>query len=115
MGGACWYNGPMNVELSGRAARLAEDLVQNGRFASVEDALEYGLMAIEQLDAEAADVASAEIDELWADLRERVREADEDIAAGRVRRVGTDFVDTLRERVRQLPPRVQLAGRKLAI
>ena len=40
----------MNVELSERAARMAEDMVQNGRFASVEDALEYGLMAIEQME-----------------------------------------------------------------
>jgi len=95
----------MNVELSENAARMAEDLVQNGRFASVEDALEYGLMAIEQLDAEAGNMVANEDDELRATLREKVREADEDVAAGRVKRVGSDFVETLRERVRQQPTR----------
>jgi len=95
----------MNVELSENAARMAEAMVQNGRFASVEDALEYGLMAIEQLDAEAGNMVANEDDELRATLREKVREADEDVAAGRVKRVGSDFVETLRERVRQQPTR----------
>lgn len=89
----------MNVELSERAARAAEELVQSGRFASVEDALEYGLMAIGQLDAQAADAFAEDTSELWTELRERVREADEDIAAGRVTRIGPEFIETLRGRV----------------
>jgi len=101
VGGACWYNGPMNVELSERAARLAEDLVQNGRFASVEDALEYGLMAIEQLDAEAEALVPDESDEWWAEVNVMIQEAEEDIAAGRIIEVTPEFWDDIRRRGRE--------------
>ena len=91
----------MNVELSENAARMAEDLVQNGRFASVEDALEYGLMAIGQLDAEEEALMGDESDEWWAKVDVMIQEAEEDIAAGRTIEATPEFWDDIRRRGRE--------------
>ena len=91
----------MNVELSERAARMAEDLVESGRFASGDDALEYRLMAIEQLDAEAEDILGDESDEWWAKVDVMIQEAEEDIAAGRTIEATPEFWDGIAQRGRE--------------
>jgi Arc/MetJ-type ribon-helix-helix transcriptional regulator len=97
----CCYNGYMNVELSERAARMAKDLVHDGRFASVEDALEYGLMAIEQSDEEAEALLGNGSAEWWAEVDVMLQEAEEDIAAGRTIEVTPEFWDDIRRRGRE--------------
>ena len=80
---------------------MAKDLVHDGRFASVEDALEYGLMAIEQLDAEAEALLGNESAEWWAKVDVMLQEAEEDIAAGRTIEVTPEFWDDIRRRGRE--------------
>jgi Arc/MetJ-type ribon-helix-helix transcriptional regulator len=91
----------MNVELSERAARMAKDLVHDGRFASVEDALEYGLMAIEQLDAEAEALLGDESDEWWAEVNVMIQEGAADIEAGRTVEATPEWWDGIADRGRE--------------
>ena len=91
----------MKVELSAEAERLARALMERGRFESVEAAIEAVLRALQEFDAQCGEVPGEQDDAWWADARAKVREADEDIAAGRVSEVGPDFLDQLRARVRQ--------------
>ncbi|MGH2632277.1 MAG: hypothetical protein ACRDG3_02600 [Tepidiformaceae bacterium] len=91
----------MNVELSKHAARMAEDLVERGRFASIEDALEHGLMAIEQLDAEAAAFVEDQTDEWWAQVNILIQEAVDDVEAGRTVEATPEWWDGIKHRGRE--------------
>jgi hypothetical protein len=91
----------VKVEISAEAERLARALMERGRVDSVEAAIETALRALQEFDAQCDEIPGERDDAWWADARAKVREADEDIAAGRVSEVRPDFFDQLRARVRQ--------------
>jgi Arc/MetJ-type ribon-helix-helix transcriptional regulator len=91
----------MQIELSPRAEQMVNDLVAQGRFASAQEAIEAGVLALLQLDAEAEAFFADRDEAWWADLRAKIREADEDIAAGRYHPLNQEFFDQLRARVRE--------------
>ena len=91
----------MKVELSAEAEQLARALVERGGFESVEDAIETALRALREFEAQCHEEPAEREEAWWADARAKVREADEDIAAGRVRETGPDFFEQLRARVRE--------------
>jgi len=93
----------MQIELSPSAEKIVDDLVAQGRFASAQEALEAGLLALLQLDAESEAFFADRDDAWWADLRAKLREADEDIVAGRYHPLDQEFFDQLRARVRETP------------
>jgi Arc/MetJ-type ribon-helix-helix transcriptional regulator len=91
----------MQIELSPRAEQIVSDLVARGRFASAQETLEAGLLALLQLDAESEAFFADRDDAWWADLRAKIQEADEDIAAGRYHLLNQAFFDNLRARARE--------------
>ena len=80
---------------------MAEGLVERGRFGSVEDAIEYGLMAIEQLDAEAEALGGDESDEWWAEVNVMIQEGADDIEAGRTVEATPEWWDGIAHRGRE--------------
>lgn len=91
----------MKVELSAGAEQLARVLVERGRFETIEDAIETALRALNEFDAQCDETPGEPDEAWWADARAKVRQADQDIAEGRVSELGPDFFDRLRARVGQ--------------
>lgn len=86
----------MQVELSERSMELARRAVERGLSPSVERAVESALESF-MVDAESG---RSDPDSEWSrGMRQRLAEADADIAEGRVNRADPAFWLTLRDRL----------------
>ena len=74
----------MQLEISDAARDRLENLVNDGIYSSVEDAAEAAIFSFDPEDID------------WDLVEEHDREADDDIAAGRVRDLTPEFIAELR-------------------
>ena len=101
----------MKIELTPRAEQIVNDLVAQGRFASPQEALEAGLLALLQLDAETEAFFADRDDSWWADLRAKVQEGIEAVEAGRSEPLSPELIDRIKQEGRE---RRHATARKLA-
>ncbi len=101
----------MKIELSPHAEKMVNDLVARGRFASTADAVEYGLLALLQLDAEAEAFFAGRDDAWWADLRGKIQEGVDAIEAGRSAPLTLELIDRIKQEGRE---RRRAKAKKLA-
>jgi predicted transcriptional regulator len=84
------------ITISDEAKAVAEQLVREGRFGSIDQAFEAGIHHLVEWDDQAVD-----LDDLSPEDRAAVEEGLADIEAGRVHDADEVF-ESLRERLRQL-------------
>jgi Arc/MetJ-type ribon-helix-helix transcriptional regulator len=91
----------MQIELSPRAEQMVNDLVAQGRFASAQEALEAGVLALFQLDAETEAFFADRDEAWWADLRAKIQEGIDAIEAGRSEPISPELIERIKQEGRE--------------